>query len=98
MHRYEHLRRIAHLTQSLARHLEDSQFGCGSETVLYAPEKTVCTPVVALELEHDVHYMFQNLRPGDASFLRDMSYEDDRHTCLLGKTQKHRSSLLDLGN
>ena len=96
MHRDQHFRRIAHLTKTLACHLEHSKLGSRAETVLDAPEQTVCAPVVTFELQDHIHDMFQYLRSGNASFLGDMTDQDDRHTCFLSKTQEHRGSLLDL--
>ena len=42
--------------------------------------------------------MFQYLRTGDAAFLGDMTYQNHRHTCLLGKTKEHCRGFLDLCN
>ena len=98
MHRDEHLGRIADLPESLACHLENSKLRGGSETVLYASEQTVGTPVFSFELQDDIDYMFQNLRPGDAALLCYMADQDYRHPRFLGKAEQEGGSLLDLGN
>ena len=98
MHRDQHFGRIAHFSESLAGHLENRQLRSGAESVLYASEKPVCASVVTFELKHDIHYMLKDLRSGYAAFLGYMSDEDDRNACLLCKSEKHCSRLLDLRN
>ena len=98
MHRNEHFRRIAYFSESLAGHLEDCQLRSRSETVLYTAEKPVCAPVVSLELKHDIHYMLQNLRTRDASFLSYMANQNHRNASLLGKPKEHGGCFLYLSN
>ena len=98
MHRDKHLRRIAHLAEPFACHLEDCKLRGGTETVLYAAQKTVCPSVVSLELKNHIHYMFKDLRAGNASFLGYMAYKYDRHSGLLCKTEQHGGGFLYLGH
>ena len=86
--REEQLRRVAHLAQTIATHLVDTQFGRTSETILDAAQDTVHIVLVALKLQHTVHDMLQYLRSRDATLLVDMSDEDSRNVALLGKLQQ----------
>ena len=96
MHGDKHLGRIQHLSQPRARHLEYRHLRSGAETVLYAPEQTVGTGIVALELQDHIHYMLQHFRTGDTPLFRDMADQNDRDTRLLSQTEQHRRAFLDL--
>ena len=98
MHRDEHLGRVADLPESLACHLENSKLRGGTETVLYASQQAVCTPVFSFELQDNIDDVLQNLRPCDAALLGYVADQDYRHPCFLGKAEQEGGSLLDLGN
>ena len=96
MHRYQQFRRIGNFDKPGACHLEYGNLGSGAETVLDAAKKPVRSPVVPLELQHNIDYMLKNLRSRDASLLGDVTDENDRDSSLLGETEKHRRCFLNL--
>ena len=98
MHRHQHFRRVGHLTQPLAGHLENSQFRRGAETVLYASQQAVSPLVVTLELEHHVHDMFQDLRSSDVAVLGNMADENHRHAGHFRIVKQHCRHFLNLRN
>ena len=98
VHRHPQFRRVGHLHESGPCHLEDCDLRCGPETVLDSPQQPVRSPVIALELQHNVHDVFQNLRTGYAAFLGDVAYENDRDACVLGKFEQLDCRFFDLGH
>ena len=59
-------------------HFVDSQFSRTTESVLDAAQDAVHVVLVSFELQYGIDDVFQYLRSGDASFLVDMSDEDNR--------------------
>ena len=84
MHRNQHFRRIRHLPQARARHLEHRQLGSTAEAVLYATQEAVCPPVFTFELEHHIHNVFKHLGARYAALLGDMADKEDGSAALLG--------------
>ena len=85
--REQQFRRVAHLPQPVLPHLVDAQLRRAPEAVLDAPQDAVHVVLVALELQYRVYDVFQHFRSGDASFLVDMSDEDDGRSCLFGELE-----------
>ena len=98
MHRDKQLGWIGDLAEPLPGHLEDSQLGSGSESVLYAPENPVRPAVVTFELKDDIDDVLKDLRTGDVALLRNVADEDHRNPRGLGEPEKDRSDFLYLGD
>ncbi len=96
MLRDQQFRRIGHLPESGTGHLEDRQFGGGSEAVLDAPQDPVGAAVLAFELEDHIDNVLQDLRTGDGPLLRDVADEDDGNPAALGKAEERGGDFLHL--
>ena len=92
----EQLRGVVDLAQATLPHFVDPQLGGAAEAVLDAAQDAVHVLPVALELQHRVHDVLQNLRPGQAPFLIDMPDHEDRRARLLGELEDGRAALPDL--
>ena len=92
----EEFRRIAHLSEAILTHLVDAQFSGASESVLDASEDAIHVVLVALELKHGIDDVLQYLRSRNASFLVDVTDEDDRRIAFLGELQDGGRALTNL--
>ena len=98
MHRDQHFRRIRHLAQAAAGHLEDRQLRSAAEAVLDAAKDAVGAFVVAFELQDHVHDVLQDLGTGDVAVFCDVADKDHRHTAVFCETQQHSGHFLDLAH
>ena len=94
--RQKELRGVVHLTQAALAHFVDAELGGAAEAVLDAAQDAIHVLPVALKLQHRVHDVLQNLRPGQAPFLIDMPDHEDRRARLLGELEDGRAALPDL--
>ena len=92
----QQFRRIAPLPQTVLPHLVDAQLGRAAETVLDAAQDTVHIMLVALELQHGIHDMFQHLGAGQCPLLIDMADQYHGNIALLGEFQQQRGALAHL--
>ena len=92
----QQFRRIAHLPQTVLPHLVDAQLGRAAETVLDAAQDAVHIMLVALELQHGIHDMFQHLGTGQCPLLIDMADQYHGDVALLGEFQQQRGALAHL--
>ena len=92
----QQFRRIAHLPQTVLPHLVDAQLGRAAETVLDAAQDAVHIMLVALELQHGIHDMFQHLGAGQCPLLIDMADQYHGNIALLGEFQQQRGALAHL--
>ena len=96
MHRDEDFGRVAHFPEAGAGHLEDGQLVGRAEAVLDAAQDAVGALGVALELQHDVHDVFEDLRAGQRAVLGDVADQDDGRAALLGVAQQGRGAFAHL--
>ena len=92
----EQLRGVVDLAEAALPHFVDPQLGGAAEAILDAAQDTVHILPVALELQHRVHDVLQNLRSGQAPFLINMPDHKDRCARLLGELEDGRAALPDL--
>ena len=77
------LRRVQHLMQPGAIHLEHRDLVRRAETVLLPMQDAEAASGLALEKEDDVDHMLEDLRTGDRTVLRHMTDEEDCDPALL---------------
>ena len=79
------LRRIRHNLHSGFRHLENAQLIDRPEAVFDRAQQPIFLLTVALEVQHDVHHVFQHSRPGNRAVLRHMPDKENRRAALLAQ-------------
>ena len=94
--RQEQLRGVVNLAEAALAHFVDAQLGGAAKAVLDAAQDAVHVLPIALELQHRVHDVLQNLRPGQAPFLINMPDHEDRCARLFGELEDGRAALPDL--
>ena len=96
MHRDEDFRRIAHFAQTGTGHLKNGQFVRRAEAILDTAQDSVRSLGVALELQHDIDDVLEDLRSCQRSVFGDVADENDGRACLLGVAQQRRGAFADL--
>ena len=86
------------LRQSALRHLEDTDFLGGAETVLGSAEQSQGRGPLALEIQHRVDEVLQRLGPGQGAVLGYVADEDDRDSFSLGHLHEPKGALADLAD
>ena len=76
--------RIGDALQALLDHLEQAEFGGGTEAMLRRAQKPKRVVTITLELQHGVDHVFEHARTGEATFFRDVSDQHDRQIAPLG--------------
>ena len=89
---------VCHLTKTVLEHLEDAQFGGRSKPVFDTTYHTVAVVLVALELQHRIHDVFQQFRAGQGSIFRDVTDKEDGAGGAFGEVLELSRALLQLGN
>src|SRR5690606_31653081 len=79
-------------------HLEHSHHVGGPETVLQAAQRSNPAVGVSLQVEDDVDHVLEQLGPGDAAFLGDVTDEDRGNVAIFGETNQAGGALPDLGD
>ena len=87
---------ILHGAQTRLAHLVDAQLGGAAEAVLLSAQDAVHVVLVAVELQHHVHRVFEHLGPSDAALLGDMADDDDGHALGLAVLEQGGGALTDL--
>ncbi len=94
----EHLRRVRHLAQAGARHLEHAKLARRAEPVLERAHHAVRMMALALEIEHGIHDVLERLRTGEIPVLRDVPDEHDRHVPALRCEEQVRRNFAHLAD
>jgi hypothetical protein len=94
--REENRRRVADLFEPVLAHREEAQLIDRAEAVLGRPQHAVATAGIALEIQHRIDQVLEQLRPGDAAVLGDVADEDDRAAAGLGVAHQRGRAVAQL--
>ena len=92
----EHSGWILNLHKAVLAHLEYTDLERSTEAVFDARQDAVAVIRVALELEHDIDDVFQNLRAGNRAVLGDVADDEDGRAGRLGVFQERSGTFSDL--
>ena len=88
----EHFRGVFHLAESLVVHFKNADLIGGAEAVFCRAQDPVALALIALEIQHAVHHVFQNFGSCDAAFLVDVTDDKRREALILGRAHDpHRA-------
>ena len=90
--------RIGDLGQSGIGHFEDADLIGGTKAIFHGAENPVGLPLLALEIKHGIHDVFQGPGPGNRAVFRHMSDEKDRRPASLRIEHELRRYFLNLAD
>jgi hypothetical protein len=85
-----------HLAQALFHHLEDAHLVGGAEAVLGGADDAERVAAVALERQHGVHQVLEQLGARDGAVFGDVANQDEADALLLGQLHQPRRDLAQL--